>query len=93
LKRPHDLNTSPTWRKIWIYCSRSRMWESSLTGWSPFLTSTRTTTKSTPRAVLHLQDDPEKDSETRESSLVGRPPPLKTTRNPMATPNHFRAAI
>jgi hypothetical protein len=59
----------------------------------PFLTSTRTPTKNTPCAVLHLQAGPEKDSEMREPPLTGRPPPLKTTRNPMATPNRFRAAI
>jgi hypothetical protein len=38
-------------------------------------------------------DSNEKDSEMREPPLVGRTPPLKTTRNPMATLNHFRAAI
>jgi hypothetical protein len=60
---------------------------------TPLSTSTRTPMKSTPRAVLHLQAGPEKDSETREPPLVGRPPPLKTTHNPMATPNYFWAAI
>jgi hypothetical protein len=38
-------------------------------------------------------DSNEKDSEMREPPLVGRTPPLKTTRNPMATTNPFWAAI
>jgi hypothetical protein len=59
----------------------------------PFLTSTRTPTKCTPRAVLHLQASPEKDSKMREPPLVGRPAPLETTRNPTATLNPFRATI
>jgi hypothetical protein len=56
---------------------------------APFSISTWTPTKSTPRAVLHLQASSVKDSETREPPPIGRPSPLKTTRNPMATPNHF----
>jgi hypothetical protein len=32
LKRPHNLNPSPTWRRIWIYCSRSRTWAPPLPG-------------------------------------------------------------
>jgi hypothetical protein len=93
LKRPHDLNSSLTWRRIWICCSKSRMWAPPLSGGPPFLTSTGTPTKSTPRVVLHLQASPEKYSEKRKPPLVGQPPPLKTTRNPMATPNLFRAAF
>jgi hypothetical protein len=61
--------------RILIYCSRSRTWEPPLVGRPLFSTFTRTPTKSTPLAVPHLQADPEKDSETRESPLVGRPPP------------------
>jgi hypothetical protein len=52
---------------------------------APFSPSTRTPMKSSPRAVLHLQASPEKDSEMREPPLIRRPPPLKTTGNPMAT--------
>jgi hypothetical protein len=60
---------------------------------APFLATTRTPMKSTPRSVLHLQASSEEDSETREPPPVGRPPLLKTTRNPMATLNRFWAAI
>jgi hypothetical protein len=59
----------------------------------PFWTSSQTPTKSSPRTILHLQASPEKDSEMREPPLIGQPLPLKTTRNPTATPNLFRAAI
>jgi hypothetical protein len=38
--------------------------------------------RSTPRAVLHVQANPEKDSETRKPPFIGRPPPLKTTPQP-----------
>jgi hypothetical protein len=92
LKRPHDLNPSPTWRRIWICCSRSRTQAPSLAGRPPFSTSTQVSMKSTPRAVPHFQAGSEKDSVMRESPLVGRPPPLKTTRNPTATLNLFWVA-
>jgi hypothetical protein len=59
----------------------------------PFSTTTRTPMKSTLRSILHLQASPEEDSEMKEPPPVGRPPLLKTTRNPMATLNHFWAAI
>jgi hypothetical protein len=62
-------------------------------GRGAFLTSTQTPTKSTSRSVLRLQASPEKNSKTRKPPLVRRPPPLKTTCNPTATPNHFRASI
>jgi hypothetical protein len=45
------------------------------------------------RLALHLQPRAEEDSEMREPPPARRPPLLKTTRNPMATPNHFWAAI
>jgi hypothetical protein len=32
LRRPHNLNPSPTWRRIWICCSSSRTWEPPLVG-------------------------------------------------------------
>jgi hypothetical protein len=79
--------------RIRIRCSRLRTRAPPLAGGPPFSTSTRTPTKSTSRAVLQLQASLEKDSEMRELPPVGRPPPLKTSRNPMATPNRFRAAI
>jgi hypothetical protein len=53
-----------------------------------FSTTTRTPTKST-RRLVHLQVRAEEDSETRETPPARRPPLLKTTRNPMATLNHF----
>jgi hypothetical protein len=59
----------------------------------PFSTPTRTPTKSTPHAVLQLQAGSKKDSEMREPPLIGWPPPLKTTRNPTATPILFQAAF
>jgi hypothetical protein len=92
LKRPHDLSPSPTWRRIWICCSRSRTWAPPLAGMPSFSTSTRIPTKSTPYAVLHLEAGSKKDSEMREPLLVRRPPPSKTTRNPMATPKRSPAA-
>jgi hypothetical protein len=55
----------------------------------PFSTTTQTPTKSTRRLVLHLQAGAEEDLETREPQLVGWPPLLKTTSNPMTTPNRF----
>jgi hypothetical protein len=60
---------------------------------APILTTTRIPTKSTHRLVLHLQARAEEDSKMREPPPAGRPPLLKTTRNPMATPNHFWVAI
>jgi hypothetical protein len=61
--------------KNWNYRSRSRTWAPPLAGRLPFLTSTRTLTKSTLRATLHLQVGSEKDSEMREPPLVTQPPP------------------
>jgi hypothetical protein len=58
-----------------------------------FLTTTRTPMKSTRCLVLHLQAKAEEDSEMREPPLVGGPRLLKTTRNPLTTPNHFWAII
>jgi hypothetical protein len=37
LKRPHDLNPSSTWRRIWICCSRSRTRAPPLAGLSGFI--------------------------------------------------------
>jgi hypothetical protein len=60
---------------------------------APFSITTWTLTKRTPCSVLHLQASSEEGSEMREQPPVGGPSLLKTTRNPMATPNHFWAAI
>jgi hypothetical protein len=62
-------------------------------GGPPFLKTTQTPAKSTRRLALHLQARAEEDAETREPLPVGGHPLLKTTRNPMATPNQFWATI
>jgi hypothetical protein len=73
LNRPHDLSPSPTWRRIWIYCSSSRMWAPPLAGRPLFLKSTWILTKSAPRAVLQLHMRSEKDTETGSHHSSGSP--------------------